>query len=56
MNLPSIPVILVISVLVIYFLWKLLSPRKKKPVQRRFRIRKHRKNKPGDEFDEDPGE
>ncbi len=38
-----IPLVLIISVLTIYIVWKLLSPaKKKKPEQRRFSIRKHR--------------
>lgn len=55
MHLPSIPAVLIIGVLIIYLIWKLMVPAKKKPEQRRFSIRKHRKkNKAGDE-DNDEG-
>ena len=46
MNLPAIPLILVIAVLAIYIFWKLMTPQKKKPVERRFSIRKYRNRKP----------
>jgi uncharacterized membrane protein SpoIIM required for sporulation len=52
MNPPSIPVILIIAVLGIYLLWKLMSPQKRKPVQPRFNIRKHRKTKTVDDMEE----
>ena len=52
MNAPSIPVILIIAVLGIYLIWKLMSPRKKKPAQRRFDIHKHRKTKTVDDIEE----
>ena len=53
MNLPNIPLILVVAVLVIYIVWKLMTPAKKKPEQRRFSIRKHRLKEKDDGADED---
>jgi hypothetical protein len=52
MNLPAIPLILVIAVLAIYIFWKFMAPQKKKPVQRRFSVRKYRNSKTSDENDE----
>jgi uncharacterized membrane protein SpoIIM required for sporulation len=52
MNVPSITAILIIGVMVIYLAWKLMAPAKKKPEQKRFSIRKHRK-KYKDEEDDD---
>lgn len=49
MNLPAI---LIIGVLIIYLFWRMMTPAKKKPEQRRFSIRKHRK-KYIDKFEED---
>ncbi len=50
---PFIPIILIIVILAIYFVWKLMSTgNKKKPVQRRFSIRKHRPKESDDEKDE----
>lgn len=48
MNLPAIPLILVIVVLAIYIFWKFMAPQKKKPVQRRFSIRKNWNSKTSD--------
>lgn len=43
MQVSLIPLVLIISVLTIYIVWKLLAPaKKKKPGQRRFSIRKQR--------------
>lgn len=53
MNLPSIPAILIIGVMVIYLVWKLMTPAKKKPEQRRFSIRKHREKYKDEEEDDD---
>jgi len=48
-----IPIVLIISVLTIYIIWKLMSPAKpKKPEQRRFSIRKHRNKEINDEDEE----
>ena len=45
-----IPIVLIISVLSIYIVWKLMSPaKKKKPEQRRFSIRKHRNKEMDDD-------
>jgi uncharacterized membrane-anchored protein YhcB (DUF1043 family) len=52
MNLPSLPAIFIIGVLIIYLVWRLMAPAKKKPEQRRFNLRKHRK-KYKDEEDDD---
>ena len=50
----SFTVILIITVLVIYFVWKLMGTgNKKKPEQRRFSIRKHRDTKLNDEDDDE---
>jgi len=40
MQIPFIPLVLIIAVLTIYLVWKLMSPDKKKPGPRRFSIRK----------------
>jgi uncharacterized membrane protein SpoIIM required for sporulation len=53
MNLPSIPAILIIGIMVIYLAWKLMTPAKKKPEQRRFSIRKHREKYKDDDDDDD---
>ena len=46
----NIPVILIIVVLAIYFIWKLMGTGKnKRPVQRRFSVRKHRNKETADE-------
>lgn len=52
MNLPIIPLILIVGVLIIYLVWKVMSPAKKKPVQRRFSIHKYRKKRRNEEEDE----
>jgi len=52
MTLPSVPIILVIVLLAVYLFWKFMSPQKKKPVQRRFSIRKQRERKTNDEVEE----
>jgi len=52
MNLSAIPVILVIAVLTVYVFWKLMAPQKKKHVQRRFSIRKHRNIKTGEDTED----
>ena len=52
MTLPSVPIILVIAVLGVYLFWKLMSPQKKKPAQRRFSIRKHRAPKTNEKVEE----
>lgn len=45
-----IPLVLIISVLTFYIVWKLMSPaKKKKPEQRKFSIRKHRNKENDDE-------
>jgi hypothetical protein len=50
----SFTVILIITVLVIYFAWKLMgTAHKKKPEQRRFSLRKHRDRKLNDEDDDE---
>jgi len=47
------PLILVISVLTIYLVWKLMTPgKRKKTEQRRFSVRKHRFKKIGDNDEE----
>ena len=47
---PFIPIILIIVTLAIYLVWKLMgTSNKKKPVQRRFSIRKHRQENSYDE-------
>jgi len=51
-TLPSIPIILVIALLGVYLFWKVMSPQKKKPAQRRFSIRKHRAPKTNEEVEE----
>jgi hypothetical protein len=56
MNLPSVPLILVIAILAVYFFWKFMNPQKKKPAQRRFSIRKYRKTKTNDEVEENESE
>ena len=48
----DIPIILIIAVLIVYLVWKLIGTGKKKPEQRRFSIRKHRKKEMDDEEDE----
>ena len=46
----DISIILIIVVIAIYLVWKSMNPRnKKKPVQRRFNIRKHRHKETGDD-------
>jgi flagellar biogenesis protein FliO len=46
----NIPFILLVVVFTIYLVWKLMSTGKnKKPVERRFSIRKHRKKETEDE-------
>lgn len=52
MILPSVPLILIIAVLGVYLFWKFMSPQKKKPVQRRFSIRKYRESKSNDHIEE----
>ncbi len=52
MTLPSVPIILVIAILGVYFFWKFMGPQKKKPEQRRFNIRKHREHRNSDELEE----
>jgi uncharacterized membrane protein len=49
MQIPFIPLVLIIAILTIYLVWKLMSPEKKKPGQRRFSIRKHRYQQPDEE-------
>ncbi len=49
----DISIILIIVVLAIYLVWKLMGTgNKKKPEQRRFSIRKHRKKEMDDNDDE----
>jgi len=53
MQVPFIPIVLIISVLTIYLVWKLMTPgKRKKPAQRRFSVRKHRLKKIGDDDEE----
>jgi hypothetical protein len=51
MNLPAIPLILVIAVLAVYIFWKFMAPHTKKPEKRRFRIRNYRNNKTNDDIE-----
>lgn len=53
MNLPNIPLILLVAVLAIYVVWKLMTPGKKKTTQRKFSIRKHRHNRKEDDIEEE---
>ncbi len=48
----NISVILIIAVLGIYLVWKLMGTGNKKRKERRFSIRKHRRNKIEDDDDE----
>ena len=54
MNSVNLPLLLAAGLLVIYFIWKMLSPAaKNKGGQKRFSIRKHRKRYQPDELDEE---